>query len=153
MFRRVHEFPNRQGAAPGSGGRIEYPVIEEIQRRTFAVLDTIARTRTFTVAGDLVLTFWGFQQGEGIAVVAGGSSIDRFLYQLIHVLEEVGADRVVMCPAHNCNRFILKVGKRTHCSEKCYGRWYMSMKRARERAEDAAFQQEEKRDGKTTRTR
>lgn len=156
LIKRVDALINRDGPSPGSASYVlDDKTLEVLQQGALELLAAIARQGTFTVAGDLVLTFWGVRDGSRIRVLVGGTPLDRLLYQLIRILEAVGADRLMACPASDCQRIFVKVTKKRFCSQRCQSRIYMRQLRAEERAERDALTAKAKRgrDGKTTRTR
>jgi hypothetical protein len=129
--RRVHAFINRgRPAGWDDSPSLDRAALEFLQRRGHELLADVARDRRFTVAGDLVLTFWGIRQGQGIQVLVGGSPLDRFLHQIIRLLEVVGATRLQACPAPDCGRIFVKVTKKRFCSSRCQSRVYMRGYRA-----------------------
>ena len=103
------------------------------------------------VEGDLVLTFVLTRDEAGVRVWVHGSPLDRFLYQVVRVMETGGAEKLSACAAADCPRLFLKVTKKIFCSTRCQSRTYMRRLRAVERAEDARFIQKQKgsRRGKT----
>ena len=56
---------------------------------------------------------------------ATGAIRDRVLYRLIRVLEEVGAEKLRVCPAPDCGRVFVKVTRKAFCSTRCQSRIYM----------------------------
>ncbi len=93
------------------------------QQRALEMLSDIARQRPLTMSGDLVLTFWAFRDGKTLRVEVGGSPLDLLLYQIIRVLEAVGAGNLLACP--ECGRVFVKVTKKVFCSTRCQSRVYM----------------------------
>jgi hypothetical protein len=107
-----------------------------LQKRTLDLLHDVATKRGFTVANDLVLTFFGIQYpagGSSIRVIVQGSPVDLLLYQVIKLLEETGSERLLVCAApqagtHDsapCGRLFIKVTQKRHCSTRCQSRAYM----------------------------
>ena len=130
LSRRLAGF--LQSAAPGSAfGTLDRAAIRHLQQRTFEILNDAAQRRSFTVAGDLVLTFWAFSDGAAFRVDVGGSPLDRLLYQTIRVLEAVGPGKLLACPAPGCGKIFVKITKKRFCSQRCQSRIYMRAKRAR----------------------
>jgi len=79
-----------------------------------------------------------------------GAPRDVLLYQLVTLLATVGEDRLHFCPAPDCGRAFVKVGRRAYCSERCQRRVFMKDYdpfAAQPRRKDQATH------GKTTRTR
>jgi hypothetical protein len=112
--------------------------LQALQERARVMLDAFARGRT-TVEGDLLLTFALTRDDAGVRVHVHGSPLDRFLYQVVRVLETGGAEKLLACPAADCGRLFLKVTKKTFCSTRCQSRTYMRQRRAEERAEREAL--------------
>jgi hypothetical protein len=109
--------------------------LELLQREGLAVLDGLAQGGSFTVAGDLVLSFYAIRRDGELSIDVLGSPLDRMLYQIIRVIEKVGADRLLRCQAPDCKRLFLKVTRKEFCSTKCQMRMYMRGKRADEKKE------------------
>ena len=48
-------------------------------------------------------------------------------YQVLTLLERVGgAERLRLCPAPDCGRAFLKIGRRDYCSDRCRNRVFLS---------------------------
>lgn len=58
-------------------------------------------------------------------IVVNGSPRDRFLYRVIRLLDELGADKLHMCPTPECGRLFFKVTRKEFCSARCQSRVYM----------------------------
>jgi hypothetical protein len=120
-----------------------------LQREGRAVLEGVAQGGTFTMAGDLVLSFYAIRRDGELSIQVLGSHLDRMLYQIIRVIERVGVDRLLRCQAPDCKRLFLKVTRKEFCSTKCQMRMYMRGKRADEKEE----REREQANAKTKRTR
>jgi len=95
------------------------------QERALEILRGAASPHGTTLAGDLVLTFVGIRKGSKIRFVVHGSPLDRFQYQIVRVLEQAGAHRLLSCAAPDCDRLFLRVTKKKYCSARCQSRIYM----------------------------
>jgi hypothetical protein len=130
--------------------------IELFQARMLEVLRSVALHHderaavAVTHAGDLVLTLWVVRDHKSIRVTVGGSELDRMQYQLVRVLEAVGADKIRAC---RCGRLFVKVTKKENCSARCQSRFYMREQRARERKEDERLRTRKDHHGQATRKR
>jgi len=69
------------------------------------------------------LTHWLINDDGHFRSDIVGPALDRFLYQMGRVLEEVGPDKLRKCPA--CDRLFVKVTKKRFCSQRCQSRTYM----------------------------
>ena len=69
------------------------------------MLEQFVKGRT-TVEGDLLLTFVLTRDDDDgrVHVYVHGSPLDRFLYQVVRVLETGGAEKLLKCPADSCGR-------------------------------------------------
>jgi CGNR zinc finger len=124
LERRVQDFVHRESPPADLAGPTLHRIgLGVLQERALPILADIAKERPLTFANDLVLTFWVFRDRTGIRVEVGGSDLDRFLYQIIRVLEAVGVDRLKSCP--ECDRLFIKVTKKKFCSTRCQSRAYM----------------------------
>ena len=63
---------------------------------------------------------------NGIVLFADGDPRDVLLYQASTVLQAVGTDRLRRCPAPDCGRVFVKVGRREYCSDRCQRRVFVS---------------------------
>lgn len=57
---------------------------------------------------------------------ATGAPRDVLLYQVAMLLAMVGEDRLRFCPAPDCGRAFVKVGRREYCSDRCQRRVFVS---------------------------
>jgi hypothetical protein len=55
-----------------------------------------------------------------------GAPRDVLLYQVAMLLATVGEDRLQFCPAPDCGRSFVKVGRREYCSDRCQRRVFVS---------------------------
>jgi hypothetical protein len=119
-----------------------------IDRRTLRVMQASAREalasitsseaqRLAAIAGDLVLSYYVFREGTAVRLLVMGSVLDRWMYQIVRVLEAVGVEKLRACPAPRpgepsteCGRFFLKVTVKKCCSTRCQSRMYMRGYRA-----------------------
>jgi hypothetical protein len=126
--------------------------LRELQKRAFRVLDGIADGGPITIVDTRNLVFWYIRPPGGAPYMrTRGPLLDRMLYQLLRVLQTVGAEKLLRCPGRNrgqrCGRLFLKVTQKRFCSTRCQARDVMQKKRAAMKAP------QEKAHGKTTRTR
>jgi hypothetical protein len=75
--------------------------------------------------------------------VEGHSDVDVLTFQIVHLVQKVGLDRLRRCL---CGRVFAKTGRREFCSDQCQKRFYMRARRAQEREREQRTRQ-----GKTTR--
>jgi len=99
------------------------------------------------------------RHGSGVVVTRAGALRDLFLYRLVRLLEEVGAERLQVCQAPDrthtdgtCGRLFLKVTRKQYCSTRCQSRTYMREQRLQEQRERQELKKGS-RHGKATRTR
>jgi hypothetical protein len=115
-------------------GEISRQTLVELQSSALGVLRPLAKDQEqrLGIAGDLVLSFWVMRNGTGgpLQIVTRGSSIHRFLYQIVRVLEGAGVERLRACP--ECAQLFVKVTKKQFCSVQCQSRVYMRKYRAGE---------------------
>jgi hypothetical protein len=76
-----------------------------------------------------------------VLLMIDGDTRDLFLFQLVRLIEQIGTDKVLECPAPDCGQLFVKQTRKEYCSTRCQSRIYMRNLR-RELA-----------NGKTTRTR
>lgn len=56
-----------------------------------------------------------------------GTVRNVLLYQVVQLLERIGGvDRLRLCPAPDCGRAFLKIGRRDYCSDRCRNRVFLS---------------------------
>ena len=63
---------------------------------------------------------------NGIVLFVEGDPRDVLLYQASTFLQAIGTDRLHRCPAPDCRRVFVKVGRREYCSERCQRRVFVS---------------------------
>jgi CGNR zinc finger len=63
---------------------------------------------------------------SGIVLFVEGDPRDVLLYQASTFLQAIGTDRLRRCPAPDCGRVFVKVGRREYCSERCQRRVFIS---------------------------
>lgn len=74
-----------------------------------------------------------------VVVARGGQTRDLYLYALLRIVEQVGVDKVLACPAPKprsdepCGRLFLKVTRKECCSSRCQSRRLMRDVRQAER--------------------
>ena len=67
-----------------------------MQASTREVLTSITNSqgpRLAAIPGDLVLAFYVLREGTVVRVLVMGSVLDRWLYQIVRVLEAVGVEK------------------------------------------------------------
>jgi uncharacterized C2H2 Zn-finger protein len=94
-----------------------------MQGRALGVLKGFASGTRFAIAGDLLLSFYGMPEEGKTRIRAYGDPVARMLYIAMRVIESVGAEKILTCPA--CGRLFLKVTKKKYCSARCQSRVYM----------------------------
>jgi CGNR zinc finger len=62
----------------------------------------------------------------GIVLFAEGDPREVLLYQASTILQAIGTDRLRRCPAPDCGRVFVKVGRREYCSDRCQRRVFVS---------------------------
>jgi len=69
----------------------------------------------------------GASASKAVTHFIHGAPRDAVLYQVILLLGRIGgAERLRLCPAPDCGRVFLKVGRRDFCSDRCRQRVYAS---------------------------
>ena len=63
---------------------------------------------------------------KGIVLFVEGEPREVLLYQASTILQAIGTDRLRRCPAPDCGRVFVKVGRREYCSERCQRRVFVS---------------------------
>jgi hypothetical protein len=128
----VQRFINRE--SPGhwrfEGEAPDWKRLEALRERAYRLLKAFAE-RGVAPAGDLRLTFVAALQDGSVRVHVTGEAEARLPYQIVRVLEAVGPDRLLKCPA--CGRMFVKVTKKSYCSTRCYGTAYMKVYRAEQK--------------------
>ncbi len=165
LEKRIDAFLNPD--RPSSWAQV--PVLDRetlgsLQKETIAFFSEIVEGGHDQV--DLALTFWAVRglrpdmppdsranrftkaYNDKVSVLVYGPPRDWFLYRIIRLLEAVGAEKLLVCPAPECERFFLKVTRKEFCSTRCQSRVYMRGYRT-----PAASQRKKEQHGKTTRTR
>jgi hypothetical protein len=120
-------------------GEFDRRMLAVLQEKTRALLTAIAAPfeRSITIAGDLRLSFLAIREADGVVrTTLLGPVPDRLQYQLIRLLEDVGAERLLVCQAERphpqtgiCGRLFVKVTQKKFCSTRCQSRHYMRMER------------------------
>jgi hypothetical protein len=64
-------------------------------------------------------------ENKAVLVIVGGPLRDRLLYQILRLLEQLGAEKLQKCPAPECGRLFFKVTRKEFCSTRCQSRVYM----------------------------
>lgn len=108
-----------------SGRHLDLPHLHVMQQRAIRVLDDIVRRERvqFTIAGDLVLSFLCVRQGDRVRVEVLGSLLDRFLYQLVRVIDTAGLEKIRACPESKCgHRIFVRVTQKKYCGTTCQNR-------------------------------
>jgi hypothetical protein len=62
--------------------------------------------------------------GRLLFFVSGGTPRNVLLFQVTTFLEHVGEDRLSICPAPDCGKVFVKIGRREKCSNRCQRRVY-----------------------------
>lgn len=91
-----------------------------------------------------------------VLLTVSGTPRDVTLYLAASLLQEVGTDRIRTCPAPDCGRAFVKIGRREHCSTRCQRRvWSRGYDpfAARARRPDNPQAKKRTRHGKATRSR
>jgi hypothetical protein len=101
--------------------------LEALRERADRLLSSLA-DRKAGLAGDMSLTLVAVQRQDGVHVEVLGPPLSLLLYQIVRVMEAVGSDRLLRCPA--CNRMFVSNTKGMFCSTRCRMRLYMREKRA-----------------------
>lgn len=73
-----------------------------------------------------------------VGILVYGQLRDWLLYRVIRLFEELGAEKLQMCPAPDCGRLFFKVTRKEFCSTRCQTRIYMRKKRQEEKEEQHA---------------
>ena len=119
-----------------------------LARLQVAVLDFL---REIVEAGhvevDLELRFWAVRRlrpgvppqsrverdpsayGPKVGVLTYGKPRDWLLYRVLRLLEELGAEKLKVCLAPDCERLFFKVTRKEFCSTTCQTRIYMRKRR------------------------
>lgn len=136
---RVHSVAGRDAPVRTSGRTwaqdVDTKRLAVYQSHARHLLDDVAHRRPLTIQGDLVLSFFGDARSGRLNIWAMGTTLDRFRYQMIRVLEDVGLEKIQFCPAPKprssdlCGRIFLKVTKKEYCSTRCQLRAYMRTQR------------------------
>lgn len=79
-----------------------------------------------TIHVTLVPLFGLLKQPGGRLWGVDGSPRDVLLYQIHTFLDAVGEERLRVCPAPDCDRLFVKVGRREYCSVRCQRRVFVS---------------------------
>ena len=108
--RTMQAFFRRMVDVAESGGEESVPVPELVVEQL--------RIGVTTIRDDIALT------------VEGHADIDVLIFQIVHLVQKVGPDRLRRCP---CGRVFAKTGRREFCSDQCQKRFYMRARRANER--------------------
>lgn len=129
--RKVQKVINRETPAHERWDRTDpkWQELEVLRERAERLLTSVADSK-IAIAGDLSLTFVAVQRQGAIAVEVIGPPLSRLLYQIVRVIEVVGPDRLLRCPA--CERMFVRKTKGTFCSTRCRMRLFMREKRAAE---------------------
>lgn len=113
-------------------------VIEQFRNQTpgeiqavHADLRAFLRTAAGCSSGALQLPFQPTLQllntHSGVRVVVSGKTPrDVTLYLAAALIEAAGAERLRCCPAPNCGRAFVKIGRREYCSAECQRRVFLS---------------------------
>jgi hypothetical protein len=64
--------------------------------------------------------------GNRVSLFVNGEPRDVVLYQTLTMVEAVGIDRLRLCPAPDCGRAFVKVGRREYCSPRCQRRVFLA---------------------------
>lgn len=64
--------------------------------------------------------------GNTVWLLVDGTPRDVLLYQVATFLQAVGVERLHLCPAPDCDRVFIKIGRREYCSERCQRRVFVS---------------------------
>jgi len=98
-----------------------------IQADALAVLRGLVEKESASVAVTLEISM--IRRRTRIAVMELGTPHDRFMYRLVRLLERIGPNRLLVCPA--CRRLFVKVTRKEFCSTRCQSRAYMREYRKR----------------------
>ena len=60
-----------------------------------------------------------------VGLLVYGEPRDWLLYRVMRLLEELGAEKLQVCPAPDCGRLFFKVTRKEYCSTRCQSRIYM----------------------------
>jgi hypothetical protein len=126
---------------PTEGSKVESTLdglLRKTQPRLQALLRGIARCDTThapstgstehqtDAAAVFQITLRADMVGGSVRIHAIASHFsDRFLFTALRLAEEVGLDRLRVCPASGCGRIFVKVTKKQFCSTNCQMREYM----------------------------
>lgn len=64
--------------------------------------------------------------GSRVSLFLNGEPRDVVLYQTLTIVDAVGIDRLRLCPAPDCGRAFVKVGRREYCSPRCQRRVFLA---------------------------
>lgn len=109
--------PDPETAPPTAGA------VRNLQGATREVLSVVSGGPR-GVRSTLIRTAIAWEpSGDGaVAIRSRGSLKDVFLTQLLFLLLEGGADRMLRCPAPECGRFFWKSRRQKYCSQRCTNR-------------------------------
>ena len=85
--------------------------------------------KSLTIRVELLPFLGGLKQTKGRhrwLFGVNGSPRDVLLYQVATLIAMVGEDRLRFCPAPDCGRTFVKVGRREYCSGRCQRRVFVS---------------------------
>jgi hypothetical protein len=64
--------------------------------------------------------------GNDVSLLVDGEPLDVLLYQVATMLSAIGVERLRLCPATDCGRAFVKVGRREYCSPRCQRRVFLA---------------------------
>jgi len=102
--------------------------VEELKKELRAFLEMMAggEATDSRIATRVTVTIMPVETGASVSLLVDGPVRDVLLYQVSTLLNKVGVDRLRLCPAPDCRRPFIKIGRREYCSDRCQRRVFLS---------------------------
>ena len=115
---------------PADLGTAEVPAIREEVRR---LLTAAVSGERYRVGLRLVRQLWrdGRISNRPLSSTSSSHARDLVMHRVLGLLEQLGTDRLAICPEPKCGKLFVRITNKAYCSTRCQSRAWMRAERAR----------------------